>query len=60
MRVHVRPKQLPAFFKLQVAGQRKNMKSALALQHNVNANCKKEQRPRKLTEINGSLRNLTD
>lgn len=32
MRVHVGLKQLPAFFKFQVAGQRKNIKSALALQ----------------------------
>ncbi len=35
MRAYVGQKQLPAFFKFQVAGQRKNMKSALALQHNV-------------------------
>ncbi len=42
--VSVGLEQLPAFFKFQVAGQRKNMKSALALQPNVAVNCKKRQK----------------
>lgn len=36
MRAYVGQKQLSAFFKLQVAGQRQNMKFALALQPTVN------------------------
>jgi hypothetical protein len=35
MQAYVGQKQLPAFFKFRVAGQRKNMKFALALQPNV-------------------------
>ena len=44
MLVHVRPKQLPAFFKFQVAGQRKNMKSAQALQPNVVYKAKRQRK----------------
>ncbi len=42
MRVFVGQKQLPAFFKFQVVGQRQNMKSALALQPNVVAHTEKK------------------
>jgi hypothetical protein len=42
MRAYVGQKQLPAFFKFQVAGQRKNMKSALALQPNVSSKVQRQ------------------
>ena len=44
MRVHVRPKQLPAFFKFQVVGQRKNMKSAQAILSNVVYKAKRQRK----------------
>ena len=41
MRAYVGQKQLPAFFKFQGVGQRKNMNPALALQPNVGGKCRK-------------------